>query len=233
MVVGFCCFTNTRLLLQPNKILLRVRSVGGPSLLILRDLLSPTGPKVYPSLNHGIVEDVEGFMYGSVQLLSQPREVDHPITLGIGGIGRDIVSERVHTVKPCSGRLLVGFAPGIERGHWQVARASPLKYRGGRRSAPLLAHTTLPGRLNRHSSVASIKQRITLCRLRPHVSGPPSLTQWVSEVVTDSPPPDLPVLVGQNGRGQGLPTGYVTGKSRLVEREGASSCRGGCVCCFV
>ena len=44
--------------------------------------------------------------------------LDHPITLGIGGIGYDIVSEGVHKVKPCAGRLIVGYAPGKERGHF-------------------------------------------------------------------------------------------------------------------
>ena len=40
-------------------------------------------------------EDVEGFMYGSVRQWSRPlpRELDHPVKLGIGGIGRDTVSE--------------------------------------------------------------------------------------------------------------------------------------------
>ena len=36
-------------------------------------------------------------MYGSVQLWSRPlpQELDHPVKLGIGGIGRDTVSEGV------------------------------------------------------------------------------------------------------------------------------------------
>jgi hypothetical protein len=36
-----------------------------------------------------------GFMYGSVQL--RLRELDHPTTLGIGGIGCAIASGGVHT----------------------------------------------------------------------------------------------------------------------------------------
>ena len=51
-----------------------------------------------------------GFMYGSVWL--RPQKLDHPTTLGIGGIGCAIASVGVHKVKPCSGRLLVGVAPG-------------------------------------------------------------------------------------------------------------------------
>ena len=64
--------------------------------MILRDLLSPTGPKVYPSLNHGIVEDVEGFMYGCVQL--RPHGLDHPTAPGISGMGCGIASVAVHKV---------------------------------------------------------------------------------------------------------------------------------------
>ena len=64
-----------------------------------------------------------------------------------------------------------------------------------------------------------------LCRLRPDVSGPPSLTLWVS-------PPALPVSVIQKGRGPGLPLGKVDSKSGLVERDqGASSCRGNTLDC--
>ena len=48
--------------------------------------------------------------------------MDHPITLGISVIGQETVSkgvsEGVHKIKPCSGRLLAGCAPGIERGQW-------------------------------------------------------------------------------------------------------------------
>ena len=68
-------------------------------------------------------------MYGSVQLWSRPlpRELDHPVKLGIGGIGYDTVSEGVNKVKPCSGRLLAGFAPGIEGGQWRVGPILPLK----------------------------------------------------------------------------------------------------------
>jgi len=46
------------------------------------------------------------FMYGSVQL--RLRELDHPITPGIGSIGCAIASGGVHKVKPCPWRLLVG-----------------------------------------------------------------------------------------------------------------------------
>ena len=50
-----------------------------------------------------------------------------PVNLGIGGIGYDTVSGGVNNVKPCSGRLLAGFAPGIERGQWRVGLILPLK----------------------------------------------------------------------------------------------------------
>ena len=82
------------------------------------EVQSPAGPKVYPSL-----------MYGSVQLWlwSLPRELDHPITLGIGGIGYGTVSGGVNKVRPCSGRLLAGFAPCIERGQCHVGPILPLK----------------------------------------------------------------------------------------------------------
>ena len=46
-------------------------------------------------------------MYGSAQLWL--RELDHPVKLGIGGKGRDIVSEGVRNDKPCSRRLLLGL----------------------------------------------------------------------------------------------------------------------------
>jgi hypothetical protein len=50
-----------------------------------------------------------GFGKGSVRL--RPHGLDHPITVGVGGI-RSIASEGVHKVKPCSGRLSVG-APQV------------------------------------------------------------------------------------------------------------------------
>ena len=43
---------------------------------------------------------------------NKAHPLDHPTTLGIGGIGCAIASEGVHKVKPCSWRLLVGAAPG-------------------------------------------------------------------------------------------------------------------------
>ena len=45
----------------------------------------------------------KGFMYGSVRLLSLPLlgELDHPTTLGIGGIGHDMVFEGVSQLRLC------------------------------------------------------------------------------------------------------------------------------------
>jgi hypothetical protein len=55
----------------------------------------------------------QGFMYGSVQLWPRPlpRELDHPITLGIGGIGRDTVSEGVNKVKTLLREIVSRFCP--------------------------------------------------------------------------------------------------------------------------
>jgi len=86
-----------------------------------------------------------GFMHGSVWLRLQ--KLDHPTTLGIGGIGCAIASEGVHNVKPCSGRLLVGV-PQVAA--WVMTHgpaAPPLKWWGGRWERAHASTCKRPGRL--------------------------------------------------------------------------------------
>ena len=52
----------------------------------------------------------------------RPQRLDHPSTLGIGGIGRNIVSEGASARGDVS-----RISPGIGRGQWSLPLAPPLK----------------------------------------------------------------------------------------------------------
>ena len=45
-----------------------------------------------------MTDEAEGFVQGSV--LASAQRLDHPLTLGIGGIGCDIASEGAESARP-------------------------------------------------------------------------------------------------------------------------------------
>ena len=68
----------------------------------------------------GMSDDAEGFGHGSV--LASALRLDHPSTLGIGGIGYHIVSGGASARGDVS-----RISPGIGRGQWSLPLTPPLK----------------------------------------------------------------------------------------------------------